>query len=383
MGQQALDHYLNFPGEGYYVKSPKSFLGASGLRVEFVQIFEDIVTAMMQRIKKNAEKSLGRQITETVIGRPVNFQGINAQKSNQQAIEILIISAKRAGFKSVEYLFEPIAAGMDFESRLQSNKIVLVVDIGGGTTDCAIVKMGPELLNKTDRSADFLGHSGERIGGNDLDIKLALQALMPLFGMKSTLKNGLPMPTQPFIEAMSTNNVGAQNEFNSQRRGLSLQQLRVDTTEPQLFDRFIQLRDSKQNHQLVRNAEDTKIALSNQETVQLKLDYIETGLHCEIDQALLAEAIERPLSKIMALIDDVTAQAACKPDLVYLTGGSAKSPAIRAAIEHKLGDIDVVDGDHFGSVAAGLTLWSQRLYRWIEIKPASKRTAKPVFPPHL
>lgn len=31
-GQAALDHYLQDPSESYYVKSPKSFLGTSGLR---------------------------------------------------------------------------------------------------------------------------------------------------------------------------------------------------------------------------------------------------------------------------------------------------------------------------------------------------------------
>src|SRR4051812_40026215 len=31
-GQEAIDHYIAAPGEGYFIKSPKSFLGASGLR---------------------------------------------------------------------------------------------------------------------------------------------------------------------------------------------------------------------------------------------------------------------------------------------------------------------------------------------------------------
>jgi hypothetical chaperone protein len=35
-GQQALDSYLLEPDEGYYIKSPKSFLGSSGLVPDFV-----------------------------------------------------------------------------------------------------------------------------------------------------------------------------------------------------------------------------------------------------------------------------------------------------------------------------------------------------------
>ena len=44
-GQQAFDNYFDLPAEGYFVKSPKSFLGASGLRVEHIRFFEDLVTA--------------------------------------------------------------------------------------------------------------------------------------------------------------------------------------------------------------------------------------------------------------------------------------------------------------------------------------------------
>ena len=93
VGHEAFEEYIQWPGEGYFVKSPKSFLGASGLRPEAIFLFEDIVTAMMQAIKARAEKSLGEELTHTVIGRPVNFQGLNAEKSNQQAIDILSISA--------------------------------------------------------------------------------------------------------------------------------------------------------------------------------------------------------------------------------------------------------------------------------------------------
>ncbi len=49
---------------------------------------------------------------------------------------------------------------------------MLVVDIGGGTTDCSLLLMWRSRL---DREASLLGHSGCRIGGNDLDIALAFK----------------------------------------------------------------------------------------------------------------------------------------------------------------------------------------------------------------
>lgn len=362
VGRDAYEEYLALPGEGYFVKSPKSFLGASGLRAEHIHFFEDIVTAMMLDIKSRAEKSLGREINETVIGKPVNFQGLNAEESNRQALEVLSTSAKRAGFKSVEFLFEPLAAGLDFEQSLNEDRTVLVVDIGGGTTDCAMVRMGPSYRDKEERSQDFLGHSGERVGGNDLDIQLAGKHLMPLFGMQSTLKNGLPMPTQAYWDAVSTNDVNAQTQFASAETGRELESLLRDTTEPELLSRFIKLHQDKQNHHVVRNAEQGKIALSSAEQTILELDYIESGLATTISRAGFAQAIQSPLSKMIQLMEEAIKQAGCQPEAIYITGGSAQSSVIRQAIQDKIGDVEVLDGNHFGSVASGLTVWAQRLF---------------------
>ncbi|ARU57425.1 chaperone [Oleiphilus messinensis] len=361
-GNAAFDQYFSFPGQGYFVKSPKSYLGASGLRPEFVSFFEDIVSSMMIHVKQQAELNLADTIQHVVIGRPVNFQGLNAEQSNRQAIDILTASAKRAGFKSVEFLYEPLAAGLDFEARLTEDKTVLVVDIGGGTTDCAMVRMGPNHRTQQVREQDFLGHSGERIGGNDLDILLAGRELMPLFGMKSKLKSGLPMPTQVYWDAVSTNNVSAQSSFSSQKTELLLDQLAMDAAEPHLLDRFIALREEKQNFHVVRSAEQCKMMLSTTEADFVDLSYVEPGLGQEISRAQFAQAIERPLAKMSALMDEAIAQAGCRPDLVYLTGGSGKSLDIRNMVAEKLGQVDMLDGNHFGSVTAGLTVWSRKLF---------------------
>ncbi|WP_228550510.1 molecular chaperone [Endozoicomonas sp. OPT23] len=361
-GREAFDQYFSLPEEGYFVKSPKSFLGASGLRPQQVGFFEDIVTAMMLNVKSKADAQLSEPLTHTVIGRPVNFQGLNAEKSNQQALEILTVAAKRAGFKEVEFLYEPIAAGLHFEQQLTDNKTVIVVDIGGGTTDCAVVRMGPDYRKKDDRRADFIGHTGERVGGNDLDIQMAGNCLLPLFGSESQLKSGKPVPLQVFLNAVTTNDVSAQADFNSMETGLLLKQLLRDSRQPELLKRFIKLYNNHQNNQLVRSAEQSKIALSDKTDHQVDLAYVEQALNHSINFNDMAEAVERPVSKMISLIDDALAQAGSMPDLVYVTGGSAQSPVIQEAIRQRLPGLEVVDGDHFGSVASGLTVWSQRVF---------------------
>jgi hypothetical chaperone protein len=363
VGHEAFKQYFADPEEGYFVKSPKSFLGASGLRPEFMHFFEDVVTAMMQTVKRRSEASLGYELTRTVIGRPVNFQGTDAEQSNQQALAILTTAAKRSGFNDVEFLYEPIAAGLSFERNLTENKTILVVDIGGGTSDCAMVRMGPDHIGLDDRTTDFLGHTGERVGGNDLDIRLAGEQLMPLFGMTAELKTGKPMPTKTFLDAVATNDVGALSRFSSLETGLYLEQLQRDCKEPELIARLIRLRNNKQNQQLVRHAEETKIQLSDEQKVQVMLDFVESGLSTQVTRDELRDAVDRPLERITNLMSEAIAQAGTQPDLIFVTGGSARSPVIREAVANKLGNIPLLDGDHFGSVASGLTEWANRIYR--------------------
>jgi hypothetical chaperone protein len=240
----------------------------------------------------------------------------------------------------------------------------LVVDVGGGTTDCSMVLMGPGHIQQLERSQDFLGHTGERIGGNDFDIQLAQKILMPHFGMLSPLKAGLPMPLMPFANAVAINDIGAQTEFYDAKTGFLLERLTRDTLEPQLLERFIKMREGKHNFALVRAAEQGKIALSAQVEHSFSLDFIESGLAPQCSAQDYAESSALLLQKIAALINEATQQAGVSPQVIYITGGSAKSPLIRQLIRTLFGEeVAIVDGDHFGSVAAGLGVWAGRLFR--------------------
>jgi hypothetical chaperone protein len=97
-GKQALARYLEDPSEGYYIKSPKSFLGTSGLLPPQIVFFEHIVASMMAHVKQLTENQLQREVNQVVIGRPINFQGRISEASNIQGIEVLTIAAKPVGY---------------------------------------------------------------------------------------------------------------------------------------------------------------------------------------------------------------------------------------------------------------------------------------------
>lgn len=362
-GKAALDKYLEDPEEGYYIKSPKSFLGASGLAPLQIQLFEDIVAAMMSHVKNLTETKLGHEITQTVIGRPINFQGLHSEESNKQAITVLTNAAKRIGFKDVEFQFEPVAAGFEFEASLRQETRVLVVDIGGGTSDCSLLLMGPELSNNDDRTQHLLAHSGVRIAGNDFDIQLALQGIMPSLGMNSLLKTGKPMPTSSFYQALAINNINEQTAFYSAKNRRDLVQLSRDAKDTAIVERLVAVHDHKLSYQLVNAAEQAKIALSEQNKQTIDLSDISEQLSAEVDKETLRSANKRILESIGDLMQSAVNQAQCQPEVIFVTGGTAKSPVLSEFLQQQMPNIPIVVGDHFGSVTSGLARWAEKIYQ--------------------
>lgn len=362
-GKSALNKYLEDPEEGYYIKSPKSFLGASGLAPLQIQLFEDIVAAMMSNVKKLTETTLGYKITQTVIGRPINFQGLHGEESNRQAIEVLTNAAKRIGFKDVEFQFEPVAAGFEFEASLTKETRVLVVDIGGGTSDCSFLLMGPKLSRSENRTQHLLAHSGVRIAGNDFDIQLALQGIMPSLGMNSLLKTGKPMPTSSFYQALAINNINEQTAFYSAKNRRDLVQLSRDAQNTEMVERLLTVHDHKLSYQLVNAAEQTKIALSEHDKHTINLDNISEQLSTDVTKETLRTANARTLSSIGNLMQSAVNQAQCQPNVIFVTGGTAKSPVLSDFLQQQMPNIPIVVGDHFGSVTSGLARWAEKIYQ--------------------
>ncbi|WP_158971333.1 molecular chaperone [Paraglaciecola sp. L3A3] len=362
-GRQATALYLEDPTDYYYVKSPKSFLGLLGLDEIRYTVFEDIVCAMMANIKQNLESSLKRQVDETVIGRPINFHNKGGEESNIQAENILRRAASRAGFKHIEFQFEPVAAGLEYEANLTTDKNVLVVDIGGGTSDCSLIRMGPSWVGKNERAESLLGHAGSFVGGNDLDINLASQSFMWEFGKDSNAKSGLPMPNMPFWECIAINDVVAQKTFYSRANYRELKSMQSAAREPDKLARLIDVYENTLGHSIVAEAERAKIALSNSDNYFAALQLSSERIEIAVSAAQMEKSVYWPVRKIQKLVQETLTQAQVKPDEIFITGGSARSPVVREAIKVVVGDVPIANGDYVGSVTAGLARWANLCFR--------------------
>jgi len=361
-GLASLKQYITDPEEVYFVKSPKSFLGASGLKPQQVAVFEDLVCSMMLHIRQQAQSQLEDSLDQAVIGRPINFQGLGGDEANTQAVGILERAAKRAGFRDVVFQYEPVAAGLEFEATLTDEKRVLVVDIGGGTTDCSVLLMGPQWRARHDREQSLLGHSGCRVGGNDLDIALAFKSLMPLLGMGGETAKGIALPLLPWWNAVAINDVPAQTDFYSAANGRLLRDLARDARDAEKVSLLYKVWQQRLSYRLVRSAEESKIALSENALIDTTLPFISDELATAITQDGLEAALNQPLTRILEQVQLALENSSEKPDIIYLTGGSARSPLIKKALAAQLPGIPIAGGDDFGSVTAGLARWAQVVF---------------------
>lgn len=318
---------------------------------------------MMLHIRHMAQTQLPESITQAVIGRPINFQGLGGDEANRQAQGILERAAKRAGFQDVVFQFEPVAAGLDYEATLQEEKRVLVVDIGGGTTDCSLLLMGPQWHQRADRASSLLGHSGCRVGGNDLDIALAFKHLMPLLGMGGETEKGIALPVLPWWNAVAINDVPAQSDFYSSANGRLLNELVRDARDADKVALLLKVWRQRLSYRLVRSAEESKIALSGQPDILTTLPFISDELATSVSQQGLEAALSQPLARILEQVQLALDNAQEKPDVIYLTGGSARSPLIKNALAEQLPGIPIAGGDDFGSVTAGLARWADVVFR--------------------
>lgn len=116
------------------------------------------------------------------------------------------------------------------------------------------------------------------------------------------------------------------------------------------------------SYRLVRSAEESKIALSSAASVQTSLPFIQDELATTIAQQGLEAALDQPLTRIMEQVQLALDSSQTTPDVIYLTGGSARSPLI-VALAAQLPGIPLAGGDDFGSVTAGLARWAQVVFR--------------------
>jgi len=366
IGRKAIEAYVDGV-HGRLMRSLKSVLGTA-LIDETTRMgrertrFRDVIGFYIAAVKRRAEQATGRELRDVVHGRPVHFVD-NDPEADARAEQTLREIAREIGFDQVSFQFEPIAAALDYERQISSEEIALIADIGGGTSDFSIVRLGPGRHGSADRASDILANDGVRIGGTDFDRQLSLGVVMPLFGFGSAMKRaGLEVPSRYFHDLATWSNINRMYETSVTAE---LRQVRREAREPDLLDRLMRVIDEQRGHTLAMEVEEAKIALAGKRQASVPLEWVAPGLNAAVGRPDLVGHTRQLAERIAARVKNCLAQARLSADdidAVFLTGGSVRLAHVRKAITQAVPSARIVEGDTFGAVGKGLTIEALRRY---------------------
>ena len=358
--------------DGRLMRSMKSILGSSlidqttdvggGRGAKYL----DIVAGYLKHLKKRAEAAAGRTIGHAVLGRPVYFVDDDPAR-DAQAQRALEAAARQVGFADVQFQYEPIAAAFDYERQAVREEIVLVADIGGGTSDFSIVRVGPQRAGRIDRKDDILANHGVHVAGTDFDRRIELAAILPQFGYGAygpSIAGAPPreVPSGVYFDLATWHLI---NTVYSPQRVMELRSMRGFYAEPVHHDRLMTVVTERLGHELAARAEGAKIAVADGGDTQIDLSHTERGLGVALAEAQAVAAIDADIERIVETARRTAADAGLAPehiDALYFTGGSTGLRLLAQRIAAAFPSARAVRGDRFASVATGLGLHARRVY---------------------
>ncbi len=414
--------------EGRLMRSMKSILGSTladqatevgaGRSVRYL----DVVSSYLRRLKTLAEREAGQTLTRVVLGRPVFFVDDDAQRDSR-AQTLLAEAARQVGFSDVHFQYEPIAAALDYETTVSDEQMVLVADIGGGTSDFSLVRVGPQRRMRLDRRPDILANHGVHIAGTDFDRRIALAHIMPACGFGGRGPSGREVPSKVYFDLATWHLI---NTVYAPARVAELRLMKGFYSDLQHHRRLMTVVNDQLGHELIGRAEIAKIAVAeggsavphSAELARLAtldrvtgsrvaadlslngasaggtnvggtdvggksargtiagdsnagarsaidLSMIEADLGAMLDEKSAVGALDADLQRIVNAADETLLQAGLaheRVDALYFTGGSTGFTPLAERIAARFPSAVVRRGDRFASVVQGLGVHARQLF---------------------
>jgi len=366
-GNAAFRAYVDHDLEGRFLRSIKIFLPhdvprttLAGQRVSF----EELVTRYLVFLRERVEERLDAEVTSVTVGRPVRFD--DDDDRDRKAVAKLTRAVHDAGIRDARLQLEPVAAAHAFEATLTEERVVLVGDFGGGTSDFAVLKVGPRRRRAPvdDRLDDVLATSGVPMAGNVLDGCFMDTFLLDSFGRGHRITPRYATESEPWDHPI----------LRQIQQLYYLHLLRSDDLERRLayveryLDDPVPVRRLRRlvfddlGYPMAWAIEGTKRALSEAERATFRFDEFHSptlNLACEVDRGRYAEGCEEVMRAYDAAIDEALRRAGLGDDGiddVFLTGGTAQLPFLRQRFVDRFSADRLRSADAFTSVCEGLAL---------------------------
>jgi hypothetical chaperone protein len=375
-GPAAINEYLNTESgdhsRGRLIQSLKSHLSSRALTGTEVfgkrYSLEDLIARILTDLRIAAENQFAQPIRHVTVGRPVHFVGAQTEQDESFALSRLHAAFTQAGFESVGFEMEPIAAAHSYEATLDREELILIGDFGGGTSDFSLLRVGPQAsAARASSPSGLLGNAGLGLAGDAFDARIVRKLVSPALGADSyeresgaaSINGPKLIPAVPawiyanlerwhYLSFLKTRNVAE-----------ILRGSRARAAEPKKIAALITLIEEDLGYQLHQAVERLKIALSHADRAPFRFRDGSMEIEAEVTRAEFEGWIAAELAAIETCVDNLLASsgiAASAVDRVFLTGGTSFVPAVRRIFTSRFGEARVVTGDEFTSVARGLAL---------------------------
>jgi hypothetical chaperone protein len=362
-GPAGIERYLSADHKGRLIQSLKSFL--SNRNLSSTEVFgrrytlEDLIARILKDLREKAADQFGVHISKAVVGRPVRFVGAETEEDDRHAESRLRAAFKTAGYESVQFEFEPIAAAHYYESTLDHDELILIGDFGGGTSDFSLVRVGPGIRRRGRSAADLLGNAGVGVAGDSFDAKLIRHLVSPALGAGTemhSMKRLLPVPAWIYGKLERWHHLS----FLRARDVMDLlTRIETDAVEPEKIGALIHLIKEDLGYQLHQSVQAVKYELSNNATATFRYSDGAVDLTAKVKRSSFENWISDELKQIEVCLDSLLKASGVHPkdvDAVFLTGGSSFVPAVKKIFAARFGEQRLRTGNQFTSVAWGLAL---------------------------
>lgn len=359
-GPAAIEEYLGAETKGRLVQSLKSFLSSRTLKGTEVfgrsMTLEDLIARILRDLREKAEAHYGSKVETAVVGRPVRFVGSASEDDDTFAEERLRNAFRLAGFESVRFELEPVAAAHFYESALDREELILIGDFGGGTSDFSLLRVGPNAARKPSRLS---GNSGLGLAGDAFDARIVRHLVSPALGWGSSMRSfDKVLPAVPNWVYAKLEHWHHLSFLRTSAVINMLKTTMAQSFEPEKLEALLQVIQEDMGYYLHRAVQQLKRDLSTQLTAHFSFH----GIEATVQRSEFESWIVEDLAKIESCIDGLMSKAGAHRkdiDMVFLTGGTSFVPAVRRIFESRFGATRIRTGNEFTSVARGLALMAR------------------------
>lgn len=317
---------------------------------------EDLAAIYLGLFKERIDVLVGQPVERVVLGRPVHLS--TDTEADAQAQQYLESAAHRAGFAEVQFELEPVAAAMEYESRVQRPENIVVFDFGGGTLDITVMRVG----EKTGRRV--LSTGGVDIAGSNFDTAIIQAKLLNHFGYTTRYQDdGRPFQKKLVEHIYDWQTLPALGTLEMSELFKHAMQAvdhpcRIENLKSLIFNEY--------GFVFYNQVEQAKIRLSGGYCATIDLQGEGISVWQMLTRSQFEQIIAGYARQVEACLRDTVRASGLafeQIDRVVATGGSSNIPRFTQMLANLFGRARLMSTSVFTSVTAGLAIKAFEVYR--------------------